>query len=176
MSIEHWREIRGYEGRYQVSDFGRVRSMERFVQCNARPRRVRERVLKQCINKRGYRFVTLSAYSRRDPRLVHQLVLEAFTGDRPDGMESRHLDGNPANNAVSNLCWGTHTENIDDRNRHGRQPRGEAVRSSKLDARTVVQIRRAVKAGELQKTLARRYRVSTSTISEAVNKRCWRHV
>ncbi len=54
------------------------------------------------------------------PRTVHRLVLEAFVGPCPPGMQCRHLDGNPANNRLENLAWGTHAENAADKIRHGR--------------------------------------------------------
>lgn len=56
---------------------------------------------------------------------VHQLILEAFVGQRPDGRECRHLDGNPLNNCASNLCWGTHKENQQDRAVHGTGNQGK---------------------------------------------------
>lgn len=56
---------------------------------------------------------------REDQRFVHRLVLEAFVGPCPNGMECRHLDGDPSNNALDNLCWGTRLENHRDSVRHG---------------------------------------------------------
>lgn len=63
---------------------------------------------------------------------VHQLVLEAFVGSCPEGMECRHLDGNPKNNELENLCWGTRKENQADRKRHGTSNCGERQGRVKL--------------------------------------------
>ena len=64
---------------------------------------------------------------------VHRLVLLAFAGPCPKGMECRHLDGNPQNNNFSNLCWGTHQENMDDRVRHGTLACGDRMGSYRHD-------------------------------------------
>lgn len=67
----------------------------------------------------GYLFVNLyQAAKVKTPVTVHRLVLEAFVGPRPDGMECRHLDGDPANNRLANLAWGSPVENASDRKRH----------------------------------------------------------
>jgi hypothetical protein len=63
--------------------------------------------------------VTLCSNGRQESWFVHQLVAAAFLGPRPDGLEVRHLDGDPLNNAVSNLAYGTRLENIQDKKRHG---------------------------------------------------------
>ena len=73
-------------------------------------------------------------------RYVHQLVLEAFVGPRPEGMESRHFpDRDPANNRVENLSWGTHQQNIRDQKVHGTDNSGERNGQVKLTASMVKQ-------------------------------------
>lgn len=107
---ERWLPIPGYEGRYDVSDQGRVRSLAWG----------KERILKTCMDHKGYLQVGLSGGGplARVPR-VHRLVLLAFVGPRPDGMECRHIDGDHQNNILGNLRWGTHSENEFDRVKHG---------------------------------------------------------
>lgn len=108
---ERWLPIPGREGRYDVSDMGRVRSL-----LGREPR-----ILKACIDRKGYAQVNLSGGDRSlapVPR-VHGLVLLAFVGVRPDGMECRHVDGDSMNNRLSNLAYGTHSENELDRVAHG---------------------------------------------------------
>lgn len=109
---ENWLPIPGFEGRYEVSDQGRVRSL-----ASGTPRLVSTR-----IGFGGYRRVTLYLNGRRWHRTVHVLVALAFIGPRPDGMEVRHLDGDQLNNCRSNLTYGTPTENHLDTVRHGRNP------------------------------------------------------
>lgn len=116
---ETWRPVVGWEGLYEVSDQGRVRSVERIVQFGAQTRRVKSTVLKPGKTTKGALFVMLSNGKARNRR-VHQLVLEAFVGPRPPGMEGCHWDDNKENNAVTNLRWDTHSANELDKVRNGR--------------------------------------------------------
>ena len=110
--MTEWRDVPGYEGRYQVSDDGRVLSLPR--------KGARGRMLRLTPFVRGYRAVGLSMYGTATTRLVHHLVLLAFVGPRPVGAVTRHLDGDPANNVLSNVAYGTQVENQADTIRHGR--------------------------------------------------------
>ncbi len=105
---EAWVPVPGYEGRWDVSSQGRVRSIPR--------RRTRGGELVLRVNKRGYLSVTLG----REKHEVHRLVALAFLGPRPEGMEVRHLDGERLNCRVDNLAYGTRSENNFDRVAHGR--------------------------------------------------------
>lgn len=115
---EEWRSIRGHENRYEVSSQGRVRSLTRLIEYVDGRSFVREgQILTPVLNGKPYYYVTLG---RGDRRYVHQLVLEAFAGPRPLDAVARHLDGDPLHNASSNLAWGTQSENMRDRQEHGR--------------------------------------------------------
>lgn len=105
--LEEWRSIPGYEGRWEASNWGRVRSLPRP--------RTRGGVLSQRLNKRGYLSVTLG----RETHEVHRLIALAFIGPRPDGMETRHLDGNPLNCQEVNLAYGPRSANVRDKRAHG---------------------------------------------------------
>ena len=112
---ETWKPISGYEGCYEVSDLGRVRSLDRQSHGFRAGR-----MLKQNIGVgNGYLYVTLYRKPHKRRANVHTLVLEAFAGPRPDGMEACHNDGDRTNPRLSNLRWGTHSENIYDIVRHG---------------------------------------------------------
>lgn len=113
-----WRPVVGYESSYEVSDRGRVRSVDRIVHCkDGRTLRYAGRVLKPQLSGQGRLRVTLA---RSQPIPVHKLVLEAFIGPRPEGTECcRHLDDNPLNNTLTNLTWGTYGENSRDMVRNG---------------------------------------------------------
>lgn len=110
-STELWRAVVGYEGFYEVSDQGRVRSVPR--------RKTRGRILKQILSTTGYPQVTLSKESVARPKKVHLLVMAAFVGPRPEGLEIRHLSGIKTDNRVINLQYGTHSENMLDIVQHG---------------------------------------------------------
>lgn len=115
---EQWRPIPGYEGIYEVSDQGRVRSLDRVVQTSRGRWRYRGHVLTPAAKKAGHRFVWLKVGGDKSSRHVHRLVLAAFVGPCPDGMEGCHSDGDPANNRLSNLRYDTHSGNRYDSVRH----------------------------------------------------------
>lgn len=117
---EQWKPVAGYEGIYEVSDQGRVRSLDRtIVYRDGRVWRAKGKMLNPSRAKDGgYPVVVLSQHSKRAHHYVHRLVLETFVGPPPEGMECRHMDGNPENNTVENLRWGTRYENIHDQIRH----------------------------------------------------------
>lgn len=108
---ESWRPVLGFEGLYEVSDRGRVR--------NARSGRV---LKPNTISRYGHQQVKLCKDARHFDRLVSRLVLEAFVGSCPPGMQARHVnDPDARNNALDNLAWGTPLENSAARHRRQRQ-------------------------------------------------------
>ena len=121
-STERWLPVVGWEGLYEVSDQGRVRSLDRRLQRDAmgRVRSWRGRILKPSVVG-VYPYVNLCNGPRefRKSRTVHSLVAEAFLGPRPKGMEVRHLNGNYWDPCVTNLAYGTHAENMADMRTHG---------------------------------------------------------
>ncbi len=119
--VEDWRPVVGAEGFYEVSNIGNVRTVPRILmRRNGRPQTVRARIRSQYNSTFGYKEtrVGTSGTGIRTVR-VHVLVAEAFIGPRPEGSECRHLNGNPADNRVSNLAWGTRSENNRDAVAHG---------------------------------------------------------
>src|SRR5690554_6644093 len=116
MSGERWAAVAGYQGLYEVSDSGDVRSLDRL---DAQGNRIKGRVLRPDARPSGHLRVTLCRDSTTQRFWVHRLVLSAFVGPRQAGMEGCHNDGDPTNNAVSNLRWDTKTANAQDRRKHG---------------------------------------------------------
>ena len=110
---ENWKDIPGFEGRYQASDAGRVRSVDRRVRLVAHgvetTRLARGRILRPAPSRSGHLSVVLG---RSNTRGVHTLVMRAFVGEPPEGNEVLHLDHNPTNNALANLRYGTRSENM----------------------------------------------------------------
>jgi hypothetical protein len=119
-ATERWLPIPRYKGLYEVSDFGRVRSVPRITRDG---RSIRGRLLRLGRHKHGYLTVNLWRDNRYVTRTVHSLVAEAFLGPRPPGLEVRHLDGDPPNCRLSNLIYGTREENMQDTLRHGTNDR-----------------------------------------------------
>lgn len=115
---EEWRPIPGTDGIYEVSNLGRVRSLDRVItEKTGMCRRKSGRVLKPFKGDRyDHQAVSIGAHDRR---YVHVLVLEVFVGPRPTGYEACHNDGDVHNNAVKNLRWDTPSANQQDRIDHG---------------------------------------------------------
>lgn len=121
--MAEWRDVPGYEGFYQVSDDGQVKSLDRVVlsrlKSGVRPWRRTGRVLSAAAQPKGHMMVVLHRDGSGKTRSVHSLVLQAFVGPCPEGMECCHNDGNPANNHLGNLRWDTPSANVLDQVRHG---------------------------------------------------------
>lgn len=113
-SHETWRAVPGYEGIYEVSDAGRVRSLDRL---DNRGRRTTGRVLAERPLRDGRVRVSLAKNGQTVDGYVYRLVLEAFVGPCPKGMEALHWDDVRSNNTLSNLRWGTRTDNMRDMSR-----------------------------------------------------------
>lgn len=117
--MEVWKPVVGYEGLYEVSDLGRVRSVPRVQVTNTCTRRLKGQVLKPR-NNSGHHMVTLSdtKFKRKD-LLVHRLVLLTFVGEPPPGHEACHRNDIGTDNRLANLYWGTRSENVYDQIRNG---------------------------------------------------------
>jgi hypothetical protein len=128
------------------------------------------------LRKNGYLYVTLCQDGRRCPQGIHVLVLKTFVGECPEGMECRHLDDNPSNNRLSNLCWGTKKENAGDRIRNGHNACGERNGFSSLKKKQVIEIRRLHSLGIGQQEIADRFNVTQPHVSRIVLRQSWAHV
>lgn len=113
MSNEMWKDVKGFEGLYQVSDLGRVRSLDRVLPDG---RRFKGRVLVATPGSNGYPMVGLPGNVNGK---VHRMVAEAFLSNPENKPFVLHGDGNPANNRVENLRWGTNSDNLYDSVEHG---------------------------------------------------------
>ena len=128
--------------------------------------------------RRGaYRTVVLSTGTEQVDRYIHRLVLEAFVGPCPDGQEGRHLDGDPTNNALSNLAYGTWADNHDDKERHGRVPRGVTHGKAVLTEEIVLEARRLWRAESVPlRELMERFGVSRGALHDALTGQTWTHL
>ena len=174
MSGEEWRAVVGYDGSYEVSNRGRVRSLDRFVPVQGRAGRfLRGRFLRSRRSK-WYDVVEVAGRSLT----VHRLVLESFIGPCPPRHLCRHLDGDPKNNRLENLRWGTVRENQLDKRGHGTMPRGESHWRSELTETMVREIRTRASSGETIPDMLRSgdFPVSLETIRNAAKGKTWSHV
>lgn len=109
---ECWESVTVCPENYRISTHGRIWSRPRNTTAGG--------IMKQTADKDGRRLVTLTLNGRQRTYLVHRLVLEAFVGPRPEGLEGCHGDGDPGNNYLTNLRWDTHAANMQDMVEHGR--------------------------------------------------------
>jgi hypothetical protein len=131
--------------------------------------------LKPTSDRNGYQRVDLGS-KHSNCRFVYHLVLEAFVGPCPPGLECRHLDGNNQNNRRDNLCWGTKLENAADMVRHGTSCKGEKAREAVLTEANVLEALLLRVAGENVASIARRFGVAPCTMSSIFHGRTWRYV
>jgi HNH endonuclease/NUMOD4 motif len=118
---EHWLPVVGYEGEFEVSDHGRIRSLDRVIDGGLGRRRRQKGVMLSPVAGGHSGHLTVRLTGQRI-RYVHQLVLEAFVGPCPEGLNGLHWDDDRSNNHISNLYWGTQSENMFDSVRNNRHP------------------------------------------------------
>lgn len=112
--MEEWRDIKGYEGMYQVSNLGQVKSLERWTHFKngKKPRLEKERILKLVTHHKGYFKAQLRKNDKMKAYFVHRLVAEAFIPNPEGKSQVNHKDGIKTNNKTTNLEWVTQSENL----------------------------------------------------------------
>ncbi|WCP14488.1 hypothetical protein sphantq_02934 [Sphingobium sp. AntQ-1] len=173
---EVWLPVKGFEGFYEASSAGRIRSVDRVVaQKDRKPRRYSAKILSLKARDYGYYQVSLCRENTATRSYVHRIVCETFHGPAKHArMEVAHGDGNRLNNAAANLRWVTSEQNSKDMQRHGTWNRGDRSRMAKLDDEKVRYIRSAT--SESSASLGRKFGVSAPTIREIRLGRKWKHV
>ena len=159
---ETWLPVIGYEGIYEVSDHGNVRTVKTG----------KIKAPQKC-KKTDHQWVMLWKDNTQKNMRIHRLVMFAFIGPPPDNHECCHNDGDASNNHISNLRWDTPAANQADRVKHGTSNRGERCASSKL---TTEQIFAIYKDNRLQREIASDYGVRENTISRIKSGKRWSHL
>jgi hypothetical protein len=159
---ENWLPVVGFEELYEISDYGNLKTIKTG------------KLKKPTRNKKDGRMYAL-LWKKNQYKLIkiHRLVLTAFVGPCPDGMECCHNDGDASNNLLQNLRWDTPQNNQLDRIKHGTSNRGERCASSKL---TETQVRSILQDTRPQKQIAQEYGVRQSQISRIKNRTRWTHI
>ena len=110
---EEWRNVRGYEGLYQISNKGRIKSLDRYVKNSRKGNRlIKEKVLNPTDNGHGYKIIGLNYKGKRKNHYIHRLVAEAFIPNPYNKKCVNHIDYDRGNNNVDNLEWCTTKENM----------------------------------------------------------------
>ena len=160
MPVETWKPVPGYEGQYEVSDFGRVKSVDRTcLGKDGREELHRGRLLKPQKMKNGYLEVYLCNGSARKHRTIHSLVAEAFLGPRCKNYDVLHADGNRENNSIENLRYDTRAENL-----HSTYLYGGRQATGKLSLEDVDEVRERLSRGDTCADIAGRFNVTTRAI------------
>lgn len=169
MASEIWKQIAGFEVFYEVSNLGRVRSLNYGGHVG------NVRVLKGT-NLGGYRRYDLTAGGKRRCVFGHILVLEAFVGPAPAGYEECHENGIRDDNALSNLRWDTPIGNQADRLKHGTHSRGERSGKAKITAAEAAEIKRRRKAGEAVRSIAKDFNIGERSVYHIAAQERWKEV
>ena len=179
MLVETWKDIPEFRGSYQVSNMGRVRSVDRVITfSDGRVRKYKGKVLKPYINNTGYEQVMLYDDNGYNLKRVHRLVLETFEPHvNMNDLDVNHIDGNKLNNHLTNLEWLTRRDNILHACDIGLiNNRGEDSPNAILSNADVLEILERLDTGELQKDIGLDYGVSNKYISLINRGRRWRSV
>lgn len=170
---EVWKDVKGYEGHYQVSDSGKVRSLDRNIQVEGRSelRTLKGRMLKLITNNYGYKVVNFSKDGVHKKIQVHRLVAEAFIVTKKLDFQVNHKDGNKENNHISNLEF----LSIGDNMRHAHSTGLIKNYAKKLDEEKVLEIRKMYAKDEnlTLKEIASKYNVSDVSISKILRNKDW---
>lgn len=176
--IEAWRSVVGYEGYYEVSDDGMFRGINRMVgHCRGGSRRAIGIPIVVRWNRRlGQTYVQLSKDGVVKTFKPGRLVLEAFVGQCPDGMECCHIDDDKRNNRLDNLRWGTHLENCEDRFKNGKTAFGKRHYKSYLSEDDVRAIRKLSADGFGNTEIAEMYNTGHGTVYNIKKRKTWKYL
>lgn len=174
MQPEQWLVVPGWDGLYEVSDAGRVRSVAREGETTMGKRLYGGQTVKPIERSNGYLAVNLTSRGRRVQRLVHRIVLTAFVGEAADGQQACHGNGNRRDNRLTNLRWDSVAANHADKNEHGTSPRGSRNPNSKLSEEKVLALRRRYRTNLAG--MAAEFGVSRGAVEKVLYGQTWKHV
>ena len=173
---EEWRAIPGFEQRYEASNLGRVRSVARTITDSlGKTYEIKSKILRlsQRSKQRPYLRVGLFDGNKLHHHNVHRIVARCFIGQCPKSMIVLHGIKGSLDNSVTNLRYGTHKQNSEDKVRDNTTSRGEKCVTSKLKTSDVLLIRKLYAVGSRQVDLAKQFGVEQTTISRIVRRRSW---
>jgi len=173
---EFWKDIKGYEGFYQLSNFGNIKSVNRcIIRSNGRKQTFKGIKLSPSMSKIGYYVIALQKKGYIKRHYIHRLLAQTFIQNIDNKPYINHINGIKSDNRLENLEWCTHFENM----LHSRLiglnmvigQKGENHSQSKLTNNQVLEIKNKLKSGARGFELAKEYNVSQSTICGIKNKR-----
>lgn len=176
--MEIWKNIKDYEGMYQVSNLGNVKSLSRKLRVHHNSMRLlRERILKCGILRQGYKAAALWENQKVKLCTIHRLVGIAFIPNPKNKPCINHKNGIKTDNRVENLEWVTYSENMIHALKHNLIKKGEEKCNTQLTNKNALIIKLLYKEGiYTQKQIGLKYNISQHTVSRIVNKKSWKHI
>lgn len=172
---EIWKDVQGYENRYQISNIGRVKSLERMVgHYTGGLMFLRSRILKH--GKGRYPYIILINDGKRNTLKIHRMVAIAFIPNPNNKPSVNHINGLRDDNRVENLEWCTHKENMKHAADTGLKYLGENHPNSKLTKEDVIKIKKRISSGEPLRSIANNYSVNRANISAIKFGKSWKFV
>jgi hypothetical protein len=169
MGKEIWKPIKSYNADYFVSSYGRIKSMKKNKQG----------ILKQQIDKNGYKRITLYWFGKFKSYFVHRIVLESFVENTENKKTVNHINGIKDDNRLHNLEWATHSENILHSNRIIKTAInrcGEDHQNSKLSNYIVIKMREDYKNNKKIGEISQKYNIERSLVGHIIHRRAWKHI
>lgn len=169
---EIWKDIIGYEGLYQISNLGNVKSLPR-------KHSPKNKILKPSLNNKGYLIIKLCKNKKHNQKKMHRLIASAFIPNPENKPQINHIDCVKTNNSIPNLEWCTAKENIvhAEKNKLLYHPTGSDQWMSKLSEKDVLNIRLEYSSRVFgYNKLAKKYNVSRMTIRDIIKRRSWTHI
>jgi hypothetical protein len=178
---EVWKDIKGYEGLYQISNLGIVKSLVRKVVSVKKKKHMRttkERILTNVINAQGYYMINLNINGTSKTCKIHRLVAKTFIPNPDNKCCINHIDGDKLNNEVINLEWVTHQENSKHAHKMGlTNNSGSKNGNSKLTEKDVLEIRELYDKGNTTyQKISEIYNVTSAMINDIINRKNWKHI
>jgi len=174
---EIWKDVKGYEGMYQVSNLGRVKSLDRYVNSGYGKQRLhRGKILKPKLDKDGYLDVGTRVYGEAVHFRPHREMAIAFIPNPENKPQVNHIDFDKTNNSIENLEWSTPQEQIAHNYKNKKHAHGERQHKAKLTETEVIELRQSFRKGKDWNMLAEEYGITPGNVWFIVHDLTWKHL